>query len=142
MNGVRNAGATMMTEQAASAGVGVRRLGQISVNAADVERARSFYRDVLELKHLFDASGMSFFDCGGVRLMISRPESAELAHTSVLYLDVADIAGAHRVLTERGVIFERGPHKLADMGTYELWMAFFRDSENNLLAFMSEVPKT
>jgi methylmalonyl-CoA/ethylmalonyl-CoA epimerase len=85
---------------------------------------------------------MSFFDCGGVRLMISRPESAELAHTSVLYLDVADIAGAHRVLTERGVIFERGPHKLADMGTYELWMAFFRDSENNLLAFMSEVPKT
>jgi methylmalonyl-CoA/ethylmalonyl-CoA epimerase len=124
------------------AAVGVRRLGQVSVNARDVARARAFYEDVLELHHLFDAGGMSFFDCGGVRLMLSRPEAPEFDHTSVLYLDVADIARSHRVLVERGVAFEGAPRKIADLGERELWLAFFRDSEANMLALMSEVPKT
>ena len=131
----------MMTQQAAASTVGIRRIGQVSVNAQDVERAKLFYRDVLELRHLFDASGMSFFDCNGVRLMLSLPESPEFAHTSVLYLDVADIKAAHGVLLERGVQFEGAPHRIADMGTYELWMAFFRDSERNVLALMNEVSK-
>jgi predicted enzyme related to lactoylglutathione lyase len=133
----------MMTveQRAGKAGVGVRRLGQVSVNARDVPRAKAFYQDVLELRHLFDASGMSFFDCGGVRLMLSRPEAPEFDHTSVLYLDVADIGVSHRVLVERGVVFEGAPHRIADLGDRELWMAFFRDSEANLLALMSEVPK-
>jgi predicted enzyme related to lactoylglutathione lyase len=133
----------MMTveQRAGRAGVGVRRLGQVSVNARDVPRAKAFYQDVLELRHLFDASGMSFFDCGGVRLMLSRPEAPEFGHTSVLYLEVADIALSHRVLIERGVVFEGAPHRIADLGDRELWMAFFRDSEANMLALMSEVPK-
>jgi methylmalonyl-CoA/ethylmalonyl-CoA epimerase len=133
----------MMTMERAAGkrSVGVRRLGQVSVNARDVARAKAFYGDVLELHHLFDASGMSFFDCGGVRLMLSRPEAPEFDHTSVLYLDVADIAASHRVLVERGVVFEGGPHRIADLGDRELWMAFFRDSEANMLALMSEVPK-
>ena len=127
--------------KAGAAAVGVRRLGQVSVNARDVARAKAFYQDVLELRHLFDASGMSFFDCGGVRLMLSLPESPEFAHTSALYLEVADIRHSHRVLVERGVVFEGGPHRIADLGDRELWMAFFRDSEANLLALMSEVAK-
>jgi predicted enzyme related to lactoylglutathione lyase len=133
----------MMTAEAkrTDRGVGVRRLGQVSVNARDVARARAFYQDVLELRHLFDASGMSFFDCGGVRLMLSLPESAEYAHTSVLYLEVADIHASHRALTERGVAFEGAPHRIADLGDRELWMAFFRDSEGNMLALMSEIEK-
>src|SRR5687768_1387699 len=133
----------MMTADAKTSGaaVGVQRLGQVAVNAADVQRARAFYSDVLELRHLFDASGMSFFDCGGVRLMLSLPETPEFAHTSVLYLEVADISESHRVLVERGVAFEGKPHRIADLGDRELWMAFFRDSEGNMLALMSEVRK-
>jgi methylmalonyl-CoA/ethylmalonyl-CoA epimerase len=124
------------------AGVGVRRLGQVSVNARDVARARAFYEDVLELRHLFDASGMSFFDCGGVRLMVSLPESAEYAHTSVLYLEVGDIHASYRMLVDRGVRFEGAPHRIADLDDRELWMAFFRDSEANMLALMSEIEKS
>jgi len=133
----------MMTAEAKAgeASVGVRRLGQVSVNARDVARAKAFYQDMLELRHLFDASGMSFFDCGGVRLMLSLPETPEFAHTSVLYLEVSDIRHSHRVLVERGVVFEGAPHRIADLGDRELWMAFFRDSEANMLALMSEVPK-
>jgi predicted enzyme related to lactoylglutathione lyase len=134
----------MMTAEAKTSGAaaGVQRLGQVSVNAADVQRAKAFYRDVLELRHLFDASGMSFFDCGGVRLMLSLPESPEYAHTSVLYLEVEDIGRSHRVLADRGVAFEGRPHSIADLGDRELWMAFFRDSEGNMLALMSEVRTT
>jgi predicted enzyme related to lactoylglutathione lyase len=132
---------TAAEAKAGGAAVGVRRLGQVSVNARDVPRARAFYQDVLELRHLFDASGMSFFDCGGVRLMVSRPEKPEFDHTSVLYLDVADIEKSHRVLVERGVEFEGAPHRVADLGDRELWLAFFRDTEANVLALMSEVPK-
>ena len=37
--------------------------------------------------------------------------------------------------------FEDEPHVIAQMPKYDLWMTFFRDSENNLLALMSEVPR-
>ncbi len=37
--------------------------------------------------------------------------------------------------------FEDEPHRIADMGSYELWMTFFRDSEGNLLSLMAEVAK-
>ena len=46
------------------------RIGQIAINAYDVDRATAFYRDVLGLPHLFRAGQLSFFDCGGVRLMV------------------------------------------------------------------------
>jgi predicted enzyme related to lactoylglutathione lyase len=122
--------------------VGIRRIGQVAVTVKDVARARAFYGEVLNLKHLFDTPAMSFFDCGGVRLMLAVPESGELDHpTSLLYLDVADIDSAHRLLVERGVAFERGPERVADLGDRDLWLAFFRDSEANLLALMSERPR-
>jgi methylmalonyl-CoA/ethylmalonyl-CoA epimerase len=123
------------------AGVGIRRIGQIAVTVRDVERATEFYRDVLGLRHLFDAPpGLSFFDCGGVRLMLGVPERGEFDHpTSILYLDVPAIEASHAVLLERGVHFESDPAQIADLGDRTLWLAPFRDSEGNMLALMSEV---
>jgi methylmalonyl-CoA/ethylmalonyl-CoA epimerase len=125
-------------------GVDVRRIGQIAVVVRDLERAKLFYRDVLELKHLFDAPpGLSFFDCGGVRLMLSGAETAEQASaSSILYLDVADIDRSHELLAARGAQIEQEPHLVADLGDRELWLSFFRDSEGNFLSLMSEVQKT
>jgi methylmalonyl-CoA/ethylmalonyl-CoA epimerase len=37
-----------------------------------------------------------------------------------------------------GVDFVREPHLLAKMPDHELWMAFFHDSEGNLMALMCE----
>lgn len=126
----------------ADAGPGIRRVGQVAVTVRDVARATDFYRDVLGLRHLFDAPGMAFFDCAGLRLMLAVPESGEFDHpTSVLYLDVADINVSCAVLTGAGVVFEGEPHFVADLGDRELWLAFFRDSEANLLGLMSEVRK-
>jgi len=119
----------------------IRRLAQVSVRARDLERATAFYRDTLGLRFLFPAGSMAFFDLAGVRLMLALPDVPERDHPgSILYLDVADIAEAHRRLAERGVRFEREPFQVARLATADLWMAFFRDSEGNLLALHSEVP--
>ena len=119
------------------------RIGQIAINAHDVDRATAFYRDVLGLPHLFRAGQLSFFDCGGVRLMLDKPEKPELDHpSSILYFQVADIRATYQRLKEAGARFEDEPHVIAQMPRHDLWMTFFRDSENNLLALMSEVPRS
>ena len=122
---------------------GLSEIRQIAVNAHDIERAVAFYRDKLGMKHLFSVPPkMAFFDCDGIMLMLSLPDSPEFDHaSSVIYFSVDDIQEATRILTERGVEFREQPTFVADMGTYELWMAFFSDSENNLLALRSEVVK-
>jgi methylmalonyl-CoA/ethylmalonyl-CoA epimerase len=116
------------------------RIGQIGINAHDVDRATAFYRDVLGLRHLFRAGQLSFFDCGGVRLMLDRAEKPEFDHpSSTLYFLVGDIRATQKRLKEGGAKFEDDPHVIAQMPNYDLWMTFFRDSEGNLLALMSEV---
>jgi catechol 2,3-dioxygenase-like lactoylglutathione lyase family enzyme len=124
-------------------GPGITRLGQIAINAHDVDRAAAFYRDVLGLKLLFKAPpGLAFFDCSGVRLMLSPPSKPEFDHPgSVLYFSVPDIQTAYAKMKEMGARFEDEPHLIAKMPTHDLWMTFFRDSEENLLALMCEVMK-
>ena len=115
-------------------------LGQVSVPVRDVARATAFYRDAVGLPLLFEVSGMSFFDCGGVRLMLTVAEGEGLEPPgSVLYFRVQDIRAAHGEMVERGIRFEGEPHMIAAMSDHELWMAFFRDPEGNLMALMAEV---
>jgi len=120
------------------------RIGQISVNVHDLDRAVAFYRDVLGMKFLFQAPPkLAFFDCGGIRLMLSLPEEAEFDHPgSILYYKVDDIQATWNALSDHGANLRGEPHLLARMPDHELWMAFFRDTEGNTLALMSEVPST
>jgi methylmalonyl-CoA/ethylmalonyl-CoA epimerase len=74
--------------------------------------------------------------------MLSLPAKPEFDHaSSIIYFKVDDILLAYATLSERGVQFEEKPIFVADMGSYDLWLASFRDSENNLLALMSNVQK-
>ncbi len=122
---------------------GLSTIGQIAVNAHDLDRATAFYRDALGMKLLFAVPPkMAFFDCEGIRLMLSLPDKPEFDHaSSIIYFNVTDIQHAVKTLKDRGVQFEEEPAFVADMGSYELWMAAFRDSENNLLAMQSNVAK-
>jgi len=119
------------------------KIGQIGMPVRDVQRATAFYRDILRMKFLFSAPpGLAFFDCGGVRLMLSTPETAESErHGSVLYYVVDEIQEAYDDLSGRGVNFTDAPHIIAEMDTYDLWMAFFKDTEGNTLAIMSEATR-
>ena len=125
----------------AATGIGISRIGQIAINAHDVERAAAFYQDALGLKLLFRAGpGLAFFDCGGVRLMLTLPEKPEFDHpSSIFYFVVSDIRAAYGTMKEKGVHFEDEPHLIAKMPDHDLWMVFFRDSEGNLMGLMSEV---
>ncbi len=122
---------------------GLSAIEQIAVNASDIERAVVFYRDKLGMKHLFTVPpNLAFFDCNGIRLMLSLPAKPEFDHpSSIIYFRVDDIQQASQTLAARGVQFEEQPIFVADMGSYDLWLASFRDSEKNLLALMSHVPK-
>jgi len=123
-------------------GVGISRLGQVAINAQNVERATAFYRDVLGLKFLFSAGQLAFFECGGVRLMLDRPEKPEFDHpSSILYFAVPDIHAAHKRLVDSGVPIVEPPRVIAPMPDHDLWMSFFRDTEGNVMALMSEVPR-
>ena len=121
---------------------GLSAIGQIAINVHDTERAVEFYRDKLGMKFLFAAPpNLAFFDCNGIRLMLSPPARPEFDHpSSIIYFNVEDIQLAYATLSERGVKFEEQPAFVANMGSYDLWIASFRDSENNLLAMMSNVP--
>ena len=122
---------------------GLAQIGQIAILVHDLERAVAFYRDKLGMQFLFSAGTLAFFDCAGTRLMLGTPEPGQARNgNSIIYFTVADIDAAYAELTARNVSFDDQPHIIANMGTYDLWMAFFRDSENNLLGIMSEVPHT
>ena len=120
--------------------ISLSEIGQISVNVHDFDRAVAFYKDTLGIKHLFTVPGrMAFFDCGSVRLMLAIPERPDLDHpSSILYFKVPDIEQAHEGLVSRKVHFETKPMLVAPMATHDLWLAEFRDSENNVLALMCE----
>lgn len=121
---------------------GLAQIDQIALPVKDLERAQAFYQSKLGMKLLFRAGDLVFFDCDGVRLLLSLPEAEEPAnHASIIYFKVRDIHQAHQTLTRRGVAFDDDPHLIADMGSYEIWMAFFRDSEQNVLAISSDIPR-
>ena len=120
---------------------GLAQIGQIAIVVQDLERAVAYYRDKLGMQFLFTAATLAFFDCAGTRLMLSTPEPGQHSSgNSIIYFTVGDIEASYRELSVRGVPFDDQPHIIANMGTYDLWMAFFRDSEHNLLGIMSEVP--
>ena len=115
------------------------RIHQISMRAHDVDRAVAFYRDTLGLPFLFAAPPrLAFFDCNGVRLMLSTPDPGFDHPGSVLYFAVEDIRRMHETLSARGVMFMTAPHKIATLADREVWLADFRDTEGNVLALMSE----
>ena len=118
---------------------GIGRLRQIAVRAHDVDRAVRFYRDLLGVPFLFAfPPRLAFFDCGGVRLMLSTPEPGFDHPGSVLYFAVDDIRHSYDTLKARGVAFNGEPHKIATLADREVWLAEFSDSEGNPLALMSE----
>jgi methylmalonyl-CoA/ethylmalonyl-CoA epimerase len=115
---------------------------QIAIPVRELARATAFYRDMLGMKLLFEVPPtLAFFDCDGIRLALSTSSDPMYDPPgSIVYYRVADIEAAHRELEGRGVGFLQGPHRIAELGDVEIWMAFFEDTEGNTLAITSEKP--
>jgi predicted enzyme related to lactoylglutathione lyase len=116
-------------------------IGQIALTVRDVSIATAFYRDVLGLKFLFPAGpNLAFLAAGPVRLMLTTPQGhGEPGKNSVLYFKVDDLPATHAALVARGAKSERAPQLTAKMPDHDLWMAFLRDPDENLVGLMSEV---
>ncbi len=118
----------------------IQKVGQVGVPVKDLERALEFYKDKLGLSLLFNTDRLAFFDCDGIRLLLSLPEAEEFNHpSSVIYFQVANINESYERLESKEVTFIDEPHVVGKMGQTEIWMAFFKDTEDNIHALMSEV---
>jgi catechol 2,3-dioxygenase-like lactoylglutathione lyase family enzyme len=117
-------------------------LRQVSLPVADLDRALGFYTGALGLRLIARFGNLAFCDLDGVRLLLEQ--GSQQSTGSILYFAVADIATAHQQLVGHGVEFVDEPHVIfvdvdGTFGTAGLaeWMAFFRDTEGNLLAISS-----
>lgn len=118
----------------------IQKVGQIGIPVKNLEKAIHFYKEQLGLPLLFQTSNMAFFDCNGLRLMLSLPEKEQFAHaSSVVYFQVEDIQSAFEALKNKDVTFIDQPHLVAKMGQTETWMTFFKDTEENTHALVSEI---
>ena len=119
---------------------GLNQIGQIAIPVSDLDRSVTFYRDELGMKFLFQAPpGLAFFDCGGVRLLLDAPAKQQKdQYASIIYYKVDDLPSAYETLQSRGVVFEQAPEFVAQMPDHELWMAFLKDPDGNVLGLMWE----
>ncbi len=119
--------------------VRLQEVGQIAFTVPNLAEAKSFYKDVLELKFLFEGGTMAFFQCGSVRLMIGEAEKPSISEGTIVYFRVADLEDTAHLLESRGISFVQQPHLVARMKSHDLWMAFLKDPAGNTLGLMSEI---
>jgi len=121
-------------------------LAQVAQYAQDLDRAAAFYERLLGTPPLarFDPPGLLFFGLGdGTRLLLE-----EGASSAMLYLKVDDVPTRIEELRAEGVVVEAEPHiifshtddSLGPAG-HDEWMAFIRDSEDNLVGLVSHAPR-
>lgn len=116
-------------------------LHQIAQRAHDLDRAAEFYTKVLggELIAKFDPPGLIFIKLGNARLLLEQN-----APSALIYLRVGDVRDSVDQLRGSGVTIDTEPHRIYvdSDGTFgekgwEEWMAFIRDSEENLVGLAS-----
>ena len=138
-NGIRQRSELSKMDLAQGA-IALDSIGQISRSVRDVQAAEAWYRDVLGLRHLYTFGTLAFFDCGGVRLLLSQDDGPA---PSLLYFRVADVRSGHAALQARGIEFIAAPHLIhRHADGVEEWMAFFKDNEGRPLALMAQTPAT
>jgi methylmalonyl-CoA/ethylmalonyl-CoA epimerase len=126
--------------------VALSKVRQIALPVRDIGEATRFYRDTLGMRHLFDAPpALSFFDCGGIRLMLAGPEGqgedGEQQH-GVLFYDVSDIKETHAKIKSSGASSLEEPRVIARMNGREIWISSLSDGQGNVVGLMSELPET
>jgi methylmalonyl-CoA/ethylmalonyl-CoA epimerase len=121
----------------------ISQIGQIALAVSDANRSEAFYQQALGLRKLYRYGDLVFFDCAGVRLMLSPPEGGAPVEPGqgAIYFRVADLKLAVDGLAAKGVAIVSGPHLTAPMPDHDLWMAFIRDPDGHLIGLMMEAPK-
>jgi catechol 2,3-dioxygenase-like lactoylglutathione lyase family enzyme len=113
-------------------------IAQIALASADPAKLVAWYRDVLGLPVLFEASGMTFFQSGATRLMSGpNPPGAAMGGADItLYFEPRDWSAAEMALAERGVAFTHAAQVVQQAPGRELALRAFKDPEGHSLALL------
>lgn len=117
----------------------IKQIGQIARTVTDIAVATAWYRDQLQLNHLYSYGPLAFFECHGVRLMLSENKESEPTD-SIIYFQTEDIKSAYASMQDREIEFTHAPHKIHthEDGSEE-WMAFFQDPDGQALGLMAKI---
>jgi predicted enzyme related to lactoylglutathione lyase len=116
-------------------------INQIAISCHDVPRATAFYRDLLGIPYLFESNGIAFLQSGDTRLMLTKPDGDGTGHfNSILYFRTDDIINSTAYLELNGATILAQPALIARLPDREVWVASFKDSEGNVMAFQQEKP--
>lgn len=125
--------------------VKVTSLSYVIVYVKDIERAVSFYRDILGLKVKLDDSGWVEFDTGAATLALhAAPKQSESRSPGqpIPVFSVEDINHAYDSLKKAGVKFEHAPRQVCEAGPNKIGMsADFLDPDGNFLSIYGVVDK-
>lgn len=121
----------------------MNQIGQIALAVGNTDRSEAFYESALGLRKLYRYGDLVFFDCAGVRLMLSPTENSEPVRVAqgAIYFRVPDLLLAVKALRDKGIPIESEPHRVSPMPDHDLWMAFIRDPDGHLIGLMMEAPR-
>jgi len=119
----------------------LNQIGQIALPVSSTDRSEVFY-ETLGLRKLYRYGDLAFFDCAGIRVMLSPNEDgAAIVPQGAIYFRVADLALTVTELRAKGLEIFSAPHLTAPMPDHDLWMAFIKDPDGHLIGLMMEAPK-
>ena len=115
----------------------LKSLSAVRIFVGDLDRARRFYRDVLELREKSAAPEWAVFDLDGSDIILEvvadgDPERALVGRLLAVSFAVDDIDDVYRNLVTRGVSFPEPPAMQPWGGT----LAFPRDPDGNILTLV------
>jgi len=85
--------------------------GRVLIHPTDLARSTAFYRDVLGLAVFREFPGGTVFFLGGGYLEVSGRAAGQTAGGVQLWMQVRDLAAAHRELAAREVTVLREPRR-------------------------------
>jgi lactoylglutathione lyase len=103
----------------------------------DIERARHFYRDVLELNETTATPGWALYDLDGKNIVVEKvaaddPERHLVGRFLAVSFNVDNVDATYRKLLAKGVSFPEPPERQGWGGT----LAFFGDPDGNVLTLV------
>jgi len=115
----------------------LKSLSAVRIFVDDLDRARQFYGDILELHETAATSEWAVFDIDGKQLIIEKvppddPEHDLVGRLLAVSFEVDDIEATFRNLTAKGVSFPEPPERQSWGGT----LAFPRDPDGNILTLV------
>jgi catechol 2,3-dioxygenase-like lactoylglutathione lyase family enzyme len=115
----------------------LKSLSAVRIFVDDLDRARRFYGEVLEMHETSATPAWAVFDIDGKELIIEKvpaddPEHGLVGRFLAVSFGVDDIDAVYRKLVARGVSFLEPPEKQVWGGT----LAFPRDPDGNILTLV------